>query len=523
MTVTIDQGRPDTSYLSQEDEGYHKGLGNRQIQMIAIGGAIGTGLFLGSGLRLHERGPGLFIVYGLCGLFLFFILRALGELVLHRPSSGSFVSYSREFLGEKAAYAVGWMFFLNWAMTGIGDTSAVAAYIGRWVPPSAVPSWVWALAALAIVLSVNMISVKWFGEMEFWAALVKVVALTTFLTVGLIVLVFGYRLGVEGEQETWRPGFEMVASSGGWLPKGFTPLLLVLSTVVFAYAGSEMVGTAAGEAKDPQKVMPKAINSVIARVAVFYVGSLVLLALLAPYTRYGDGSPFVTFFSLIHVPHAGDVMNAVVITSAMSSLNAGLYSTGRIIRSMAMNGSAPSFMTGISGRGVPYPGILLTSSVALVGVILNYCLGDAAEVFSIATEMASLGIIASWGSIILCQLRFHKLSKQGLVKRPAFRMPGAPYTGYATLLFLVLVPVLMALPKNTETVWIKRYEGTVTVGAFFVFLLPILILGWFLLRDRVNAIAQERMGYTGQFPVVANLPVDSDRLPLKDRPETTGS
>ncbi|WP_007470830.1 amino acid permease [Segniliparus rugosus] len=490
--------------------------------MIAIGGAIGTGLFMGAGLKLHSVGPGLFLAYGLCGVFLFFILRALGELVLHRPSSGSFVSYSREFLGEKAAYGVGWMFFLNWAMTGIGDTSAVAKYITLWVKTDVVPSWVWALAALSIVLTVNMISVKWFGEMEFWAALVKVVALTTFLTVALIVLVFGYHLGVAGE-EGWRPGVTMVENSGGWLPKGFTPMLLALSTVVFAYAGSEMVGTAAGEAKNPQKVMPKAINSVIARVAVFYVGSLVLLALLVPYARYGGESPFVTFFALIHVPHAEDVMNAVVITSAMSSLNAGLYSTGRIIRSMAMNGSAPSFMTGISSRGVPYPGILLTSSVALVGVILNYLLEDAAEVFSIATEMASIGILASWGSIILCQLKFYKLSKQGLARRPAFKMFGAPYTGYATLVFLVLVLALMALPKDTETVWIKRYEGTVTVGAFFFFLLPLLILGWFLLRDRVNAIAQERVGYTGKFPVVANLPVDSDRLPLKDRPGPTGS
>ncbi|ADG98388.1 amino acid permease-associated region [Segniliparus rotundus DSM 44985] len=517
MTAPIDQGTPDNSFLAQEEQGYHKGLGNRQIQMIAIGGAIGTGLFLGSGLRLHERGPGLFLAYGLCGIFLFFILRALGELVLHRPSSGSFVSYSREFLGEKAAYAVGWMFFLNWAMTGIGDTSAVAQYISVWVPTSEVPSWVWALAALAVVLTVNMISVKWFGEMEFWAALVKVIALTAFLTVGLIVVLWGVKLGTADGQSHWTPGLGMVSSSGGWFPRGVIPLLLVLSTVVFAYAGSEMVGTAAGEAKDPEKVMPKAINSVIVRVAVFYVGSLVLLGLLVPYAQYGGGSPFVTFFSTLGVPHAGDVMNAVVITSAMSSLNAGLYSTGRIIRSMAMNGSAPSFMTGINTRGVPYPGILLTSSVALVGVILNYLIEDAAEVFSIATEMASIGILASWASIVLCQLKFYKLSKQGLAVRPDFKMFGAPYTGYATLVFLVLVLVLMALPKETETVFIRRYEGTITVATFFVVLLPLLILGWFLLRDRVHAIAQERVGYTGNFPVVANLPLDPKHLPLKDR------
>src|SRR6195952_4479419 len=214
MTTTPEQSRADTSALTAEDAGYEKGLKPRQLQMIAIGGAIGTGLFLGAGGRLHTGGPGLFLVYGFCGVFVFLILRALGELVLHRPSSGSFVSYAREFFGEKFAYAAGWMYFLNWAMTAIVDVTAIALYMHYWGAFEAIPQWLIALIALVIVLTINMISVKWFGEMEFWAALIKVVALVTFLVVGIVFL--AGRFKVEGATT----GPSVITDNGGILPKG---------------------------------------------------------------------------------------------------------------------------------------------------------------------------------------------------------------------------------------------------------------------------------------------------------------
>src|SRR4051794_34010512 len=197
-TPTPDPSTYDNSALLSEDEGYHKGLKPRQLQMIAIGGAIGTGLFLGAGGRLESAGPGLFLVYAVCGVFVFLILRALGELVLHRPSSGSFVSYAREFYGEKAAFAAGWMYFLNWAMTAIVDTTAIATYMHYWGAFEAIPQWTIALIALAIVLAMNLISVKLFGELEFWAALVKVIALVTFLVVGSVFL--AGRFDIDGQQ-----------------------------------------------------------------------------------------------------------------------------------------------------------------------------------------------------------------------------------------------------------------------------------------------------------------------------------
>ncbi|MEU4342172.1 amino acid permease [Nocardia sp. NPDC023852] len=483
----------DKAHLSIEDHGYHKSLKPRQLQMIAIGGAIGTGLFLGAGGRLANAGPGLFLVYAVCGLFAFLILRALGELVLHRPSSGSFVSYAREFFGEKAAFVAGWMYFLNWSMTGIADTTAIAQYFHYWSGFGHVPQWVLALIALVLVLGVNLISVKWFGEMEFWAALVKVFALSAFLIVGTVFLLG--RFTVQGDST----GPSVITDHGGLLPTGIMPLVVVVSGVVFAYAAVELVGTAAGETENPAKIMPRAINSVIARIAVFYVGSLVLLALLLPYTKYtAKESPFVTFFTMLGVPGIGSVMNLVVLTAAFSSLNAGLYSTGRILRSMSMNGSAPKF-TGVMGRnGVPYGGILLTSLIALVGIALNGVVPDSA--FEIVLNMASLGIVASWATIVLCQLQLWRWSTQGRIERPAFRMFGAPYTGLLTLLFLFLVVVLTGLDYPV---------GTWTVASLAL-IIPALIVGWFATRKRVLAIAEQRTGYTGEFPVVANIPVDGE-------------
>jgi L-asparagine permease len=493
----------DNSALAHEEAGYHKGLKPRQLQMIAIGGAIGTGLFMGAGGRLHTAGPGLFIVYAVCGVFVFFILRALGELVLHRPSSGSFVSYAREFLGEKAAYVAGWMYFFNWACTSIVDVTAVALYMHYWGTFKAIPQWTIALIALVIVLTVNMISVKLFGEMEFWAALIKVIALVTFLVVGIVFL--AGRFTIEGAGT----GPAVIADNGGLLPTGLLSLVVITSGVIFAYAAVELVGTAAGETENPAKVMPKAINSVVFRIAVFYVGSLILLALLLPYTTYKQGeSPFVTFFSRIGVPAAGTVMNFVVLTAAMSSLNAGLYSTGRILRSMAMNGSAPQFTGRMSKRGVPFAGIALTACFTVLGVILNLVVP--AEAFNIALDLSALGIIASWGTIVICQIQLYRWSQKGILSRPAFRLWGTPHTSYATLVFLVVVTGLMC------------YENYWNLVALVV-IVPVLMLGWFAVRGRVLEMARERVGYTGDYPIVAETPLMDEYLNEDESPRATRS
>jgi L-asparagine permease len=450
------------------DAGYRKALKSRHVNMIAIGGAIGTGLFLGAGGRLAQAGPALAIVYAVCGLFAFFVVRALGELILHRPSSGAFVSYAREFMGEKGAYVAGWMHFLNWSTTGIADITAIALYAHFWSFFTPVPQWVLALAALAVVLALNLVSVKLFGEMEFWFAIVKVAALVLFLVIGIVLLVTRTPIdGVAG-------GPQLIAGHGGVFPAGLLPMVLIVQGVVFAYASVELVGVAAGETEHPEKIMPKAINSIMWRIAVFYVGSVVLLAMLLPWTSYTkDQSPFVTVLAHLGVPAADSVMNLVVLTAALSSLNSGLYSTGRILRSMAKAGSAPKF-TGVMNRNqVPYGGILLTASVCVLGVGLNYLVPK--EAFDIVLNFAAIGILATWAIIVLCHLLFVRRTRRAGLERPAFRLPFSPYTEVVTLVFLAAVVVLMGFDET----------GRITLLTLPVIALA-LVAGWFSVRKRID-------------------------------------
>ncbi|MFD5426343.1 amino acid permease [Streptomyces sp. NPDC127084] len=467
-------GTPDTGtpHVDAGDAGYRKDLKSRHINMIAIGGAIGTGLFLGAGGRMANAGPSLFIAYALCGVFAFFVVRALGELVLYRPSSGAFVSYAREFMGEKGAYTAGWLYFLNWSTTAVADITAAATYAHFWAMFSDVPQWVLALIALAVVLAANLISVKYFGEMEFWFAIIKVAALVIFMLIGI------YLVATQHEVGGHTPGLATITDNGGVFPNGMMPMLLLIQGVVFAYASVELCGVAAGETENPEKIMPKAINSIMWRVGLFYVGSVVLLALLLPYTAYSDDqSPFVTVFNKLGIPGGAHAMNLVVLTAALSSLNSGLYSTGRILRSMSLSGSAPRFTGVMNKGGVPYGGILLTAGFGVAGVFLNYVMPG--EAFELVLNFASIGIIGTWGMIMLCSLLFWHRSKDGRVTRPGYRLPWAPYTQLVTLVFLASVLVLM---------WMDGGISRTTVN-----LVPLIALalvgGWYVVRGKVKKIA----------------------------------
>ncbi|GAA1900263.1 amino acid permease [Streptomyces durmitorensis] len=477
-TAAADASRTDASQAPADagDAGYSKDLKARHVNMIAIGGAIGTGLFLGAGGRLHSAGPALAVAYLVCGIFAFFVVRALGEMVIYRPSSGSFVSYAREFLGEKGAYVAGWMYFVNWSTTGIADITAIALYTHYWSFFTDIPQWVLALIALAVVLVINLISVKYFGEMEFWFAIVKVAALIAFMLIGIFLLVTQHDVGGQ------TPGLSVITDNGGFLPHGIMPVVIVMQGVVFAYASLELVGVAAGETADPQKVVPRAVNSIMWRVGLFYVGSVILLALLLPGSVYSaDQSPFVTVLSKIGVPAAGDVMNLVVLTAALSSLNSGLYSTGRILRSMAMAGSAPKFTARMNKSQVPYGGILLTSAVCVLGVGLNFLMPS--QAFEIVLNVASLGIISTWVIIMICHLAFVRRAKEGLISRPSFRLPGSPVTEIVTIAFLLAVLGLMW--KDPE------------IGRKTLYLIPIigaaLVAGWYGIRRRVDREAASLM------------------------------
>ncbi len=470
------------SSLDAEQVGYKQSLGRRHVQMIAIGGAIGTGLFLGSASRLNSTGPALLFSYAFVGVIAYFLMRALGELVLHRPTSGAFVSYMREFFGEKAAYVTGWMYWMNWALTGIAELSAVGLYIQYWWP--LMPAWATVLISLAVVLVINLMSARAFGEFEFWAAVAKVGAIIIFLVVGTVVVVG--QMSVGGHQA----GFHNLWSN----PGGFWPTtgdynwygpILVMSGVVFAYAAIEMVGVAAGEMADPEREVPKAVNAVIFRIAVFYCGSILLLVSMLPTKEYKSGiSPFVTVFDRMGLTWMGTAIQVVLIIAALSSLNSGLYSTGRVLRSLGMAKQAPAFTLKMSASGVPWAGIVMTSIVYVFGAVLNALAPDA---FEIALEAAAIGVLFTWGTIFLCQLRLRQLTDAGVLPPSRFQAPGSPWTSYLGLTFLVLVVVGMAISgwQSSPYFWHKTNFIVVVFGIPIIALL--MVVGWFIVRRNVIA------------------------------------
>lgn len=468
--------------LDAEQVGYKQTLGRRQVQMIAIGGAIGTGLFLGSASRLHSTGPALLFSYAFVGVIAYFLMRALGELVLHRPTSGAFVSYMREFYGERAAFLTGWLYWLNWALTGIAELSAVGLYVQYWF--ESMPTWATVLIALAVVLFVNLLSAKAFGEFEFWASVLKVAAIVLFLVVGLVVVIGGFNIGGH------KAGFSNLWSNpGGFWPSSgdfnwYGPIL-VMSGVVFAYAAIEMVGVAAGEMEDSRREVPKAVNAVIFRIGVFYCGSILLLVCMLPTSDYQGGtSPFVTVFDRLGLGWIGSAIQAVLIVAAMSSLNSGLYSTGRVLRSLGMSKQAPAFTLRMSKSGVPWAGIVMTSIVYVFGALLNFLAPDA---FEIALEAAAIGVVATWATIFLCQLRLRALVQKGVIEKSPFQMPGHPYTSIIGLVFLALVIVGMAISgwQSSDEFW---HKTTFLVVVFGIPILAVaLTIGWQVVKPKVIA------------------------------------
>src|SRR6478735_4146011 len=478
--MTQTEPRPPTSSLDAENEGYKQSLTRRQVQMIAIGGAIGTGLFLGSASRLHSTGPALLFSYAFVGVIAFFLMRALGELILHRPTSGAFVSYMREFYGEAGAYVTGWMYWLNWALTGIAELSAVGLYVQFWWPN--MPAWATVLIALAVVLVINLLSAKAFGEFEFWASILKVTAIVAFLLVGIVVVVFAFDIGghTAGFSNLW-------SNPGGFWPTedpyAWYGPILVMSGVVFAYAAIEMVGVAAGEMQDSKSEVPKAVNQVILRIAVFYCGSILLLVSMLATTENKAGiSPFVTVFGRMGLDWMATVIQAVLIVAALSSLNSGLYSTGRILRSLGMSKQAPKFTLKMSSSGVPWAGIVMTSVVFIFGAVLNALVPDA---FEIALEAAAIGVVFTWATIFLCQLRLRKLVNLGVIPKSKFQAPGYPWTSYIGLAFLGLVLVGMAVSGWQASPYFWHKTDFIVIVFGIPLLAICLTLGWMAVRKQV--------------------------------------
>ena len=452
-------------------EGYQRTLSRRHVTMIAMGGAIGVGLFMGAGGRLASTGPALIFSYAIAGVIAYLLMRALGELVMYRQTSGSFVSYAGELFGKKGAYLSGWMYFINWAMTGIAELIAIGLYFQYFFP--GVPVEISAICALVLLVAVNLLSVKAFGEFEFWASCLKVGAILSFLVVGTIMVVTNAQVGSGHASVT-----NLFSADGGMFPKGGLVMILVLNAVIFAYNAIELVGITAGEMQNPAREVPKAIRAVVVRIVVFYVGSVSLLAMILPSDQYHSGeSPFVTVFGAMGLGWVGSVMNFVVITAALSSCNSGLYSIGRIFRTMANNGHAPQWLTKMSSRYVPYTAILTIAGVYLVGILLNIWLGGS-HAFDLALNTASIGVIFTWATIFASQIMLRK--KKGLVS--SLPMPGSPWTSWVGLVALLAITVLIGFDTMTSpdgSVYMLGLWTLCTIPFFAV----VLWIGWQFVKN----------------------------------------
>jgi len=419
----------------------HRGLKDRHIQMIALGGAIGVGLFLGASRAIAVAGPGLLMSYALGGLIVFFIMRALGELLLYRPVAGSFATYAEEFIGPFAGFATGWSYWFTWVTIGMAEITAVAVYVHYWFPE--LPQWIPALTTLAVLYAVNRISVALFGELEFWFALIKVVTIVAMILIGLAIIFFDITpLGRTAS-------FSNLWTHQGFMPFGILGVVMTLQIVMFAYQGVELIGVTAGEAQNPEKVLPSATNSIIWRILAFYIGALVVMMALVPWNELKPGiSPFVFVFERIGIPGAAGLINFVVITAAASSCNSGIFSTGRMLYTLAQFRQAPQAFGKVNRHHLPANAITFSAGLMSIGVLLNYVVPE--QVFTWVTSISLIGALWTWSVIVIAHLGYRKAVAAGQAKAVAFRMPGAPYMNWVVVAFMVAVGALLALDPSTR-------------------------------------------------------------------------
>jgi AAT family amino acid transporter/D-serine/D-alanine/glycine transporter len=431
-------------------------LRNRHIQLIALGGTIGVGLFLGSAKAIHNAGPGLLLAYAVGGVAIFFIMRALGELLTYRPVAGSFATYAEEFCGPLPGFISGWSYWFAWVATVMAEITAIGIYAQLWFPH--LPQWLPPLLTLLVLYGVNLLAVGVFGELEFWFALIKVVTIVALILGGLFVIVF--HVGALG------PGasFSNLWAHGGFLPAGILGVLLTLQIVMFAYEGVELIGVTAGEAANPAVVLPRATNGIIARILIFYIGALLVIMSLVPWTQLDPkASPFVFVFGQLGVPGAATIVNLVVITAAASSCNSGLFSTGRMLWTLAQRRQAPGVFATLNQRQVPAAGIHASFAVMLIGVALNYLVPE--RVFTIVTSVALVGTLWTWGIIMVSHANYRRAVAAGRLPAAPFRMPGAPVINWLVLAFLLFVAVMLERQPDTR---VALYVAPVWFGLLLV-------------------------------------------------------
>lgn len=451
----------------------NRSLSSRQMQMIALGGTIGVGLFMGSASTIKWTGPSVLLDYALAGLILYIVMRALGEMLYVDPSTGSFAKFGSEYLHPYVGYITAWSNVFQYLVVGISEVIAVGQYLNYWWP--GLPDWVSGSIVVITLCIANLVSVKAYGDLEFWFALIKVMTIIFMLILGALVILFG--VGNHGHPV----GFSNLWSHGGFFTGGIKGFFFVLSIVVASYQGIELIGITAGEAKNPQATIVKSIKSIIWRILLFYIGSIFVIVTIYPWDKLGQiGSPFVQVFAKVGITAAAGIINFVLVTAAMSGCNSGIFSASRMLYSLGINGEVTKKMAKLSDRGVPVIAVLTISAGIFIGMILNttlpYIFKGSANAFVLVYSSSVLPGMIPWFVILLSHLRFRQVNKDKLKNHP-FKLALSPFSDYFALIGLIVTLIFMFI--NPET------RASVIVG--FIFLGIMSLIFWVKRPDKNKA------------------------------------
>jgi phenylalanine-specific permease len=429
--ASIASGQQQADGASGTGPTLQRGLQNRHIQLIALGGAIGTGLFLGIGPAIQMAGPAVLLGYGIAGIIAFLIMRQLGEMVVEEPVSGSFSHFAWKYWGPFAGFLSGWNYWVMFVLVGMAELTAAGIYMQYWLPD--VPTWIWAAAFFIIINAANLVNVRLYGEMEFWFALIKVLAIIAMIGFGLWLLFSGHGGEHASVDNLWQ--------HGGFLATGWHGLIMSLAVIMFSFGGLELIGITAAEARDPQKTIPKAVNQVVYRILLFYIGSLVVLLALYPWVNVkADSSPFVMIFHELDSNIVASALNFIILVASLSVFNSGVYSNSRMLFGLSVQGNAPAFLTRVNARGVPVNSLFLSAAITSLVIVINYLLPK--EAFGLLMALVVATLLLNWIMICLAHLKFRAaMRRQGRVTQ--FKALLYPAGNYICIAFLVLILGLM--------------------------------------------------------------------------------
>jgi L-asparagine transporter-like permease len=423
-----------------------RNLKNRHIQFIALGGAVGTGLFLGAGSAIFAAGPSVILGYLIAGIIVFLMMRQLGEMNTQDPSAGSSSYFAYKYWGDFPGFLAGWNYWVEYALAGITELTAVAAYTQYWFPNLA--TWKTALFFFVIINIINLATVKAYGEVEFWFSSIKVFAICAMILAGGYILFFDPSLVTGASiKNLWHSATVGITTGNplfsGFFPHGIIGLLTALPIITFAFGGLELIGITAAETADPSKTIPKAINQVVVRILIFYVGSLTVLLSLYHWSNLSiSDSPFVMIFDKIGFKYTAWALNFIVLTAALSVYNSCIYSNSRMLYGLALQKNAPQILAKTNKRGIPFAATLLSSAITFLVVPLNYSIPDWFDAFKVIMSFVVVCILVNWGMITLSHIKFKQKNHKTLFPAPLY-----PYSDYITLIFIIFILAVMALPQ----------------------------------------------------------------------------